>query len=62
MALSRDPTLEGITLATEIWPNDVLNVSSHVREFMGSVATAALLPGSDGRIVAGGWTVTEGRA
>lgn len=54
MALSRCPTLEGITLATEIWPNDVLKVSSRVREFMDSVAKAALLPGSEGRLLAGG--------
>lgn len=54
VALSRCPTLEGITLATEIWPNDVLKVSSRVREFMDSVAKAALLPGSEGRLPAGG--------
>ena len=54
MALSRCPTLEGITLATEIWPNDVLKVSSRVREFMESVAQEALLPGSEGRLLAGG--------
>jgi hypothetical protein len=61
VALSRCPTLEGITLATEIWPNDVLKVSGHVREFMDSVAKAAVLPGSEGRILAGGRTMTEGR-
>lgn len=54
VALSRCPTLAGITLATEIWPNDVLKVSSRVREFMETVSKAALLPGSEGRILGGG--------
>lgn len=54
VALSRCPTLEGITLATEIWPYDVLKVSSRVREFMGAVAKSALLPGSEGWLLAGG--------
>lgn len=54
VALSRCPTLQGITLATEIWPNDVLKVNSRVREFMGRVAAATALPGSVGRLVAGG--------
>jgi len=62
VALSRCPTLEGSTLATEIWPNDVLKVSSHVREFMDSVAKAALLPGSEGRIAAGGQNMLEGKS
>lgn len=62
VALSRCPTLEGITLATEIWPNDVLKVSGHVREFMDSVAKAALLPGSEGRIAAGGRNMLEGKS
>ncbi len=61
VALSRCPTLAGITLATKIWPNDVLKVSSHVREFMDSVAKAALLPGSEGRILAGERNMTEGK-
>jgi len=54
VALSRCPTLEGISLATEIWPNDVLKVSGRVREFMDAVAKSALLPGSEGRLLAGG--------
>ena len=43
-----------ITLATEIWPYDVLKVSSRVREFMEAVAKSALLPGSEGWLLAGG--------
>ncbi len=38
VALSRCPTLEGIVLDKEIWPNDLLRVDSPVAEFMEALA------------------------